>query len=122
MLCVVESDLSFLRLGENRARNKTRSIVTSQVRIAEFKITHSGGADANKGWSIESVFPGRATLEAGIDYRKGLQGSDGQHGTGPPSAFAHADDPDPDGSTRTKFADPMNLHLLVFPPLRFLLQ
>src|SRR5208282_3095414 len=122
MLCVVESDLSFLRLGENRARNKTRSIITSQVRIAEFKITHSGAADANKSWSIESVFSSRATLEAGIDYRKRLQGSDRQHGTGPPPAFAYADDPDPDRSTRTKFADAMNIHLAVFPPLQILRQ
>jgi hypothetical protein len=72
MLHVVESDLTYLRFGENRARNEIRSIVTFQVRIAEFKIAHSGGADANEGWSIDSVFPDRATLEAGIDYRKGL--------------------------------------------------
>jgi hypothetical protein len=122
MLYVVESEPSFLRFGKNRARNKTRSIVASQVGVAEFKITHSSGADANEDWSVGSVFSDRATLEAGIDYRKGISGSDGQHGTGPPPAFAHADDPDPDRSTWAKFADPMNFHLVVFPPPQFLRQ
>jgi len=57
MLYAVESEPSLLRFGKNRARNKTRSIVALQVDVAEFKITHSGGADANEDWSIDSVFP-----------------------------------------------------------------
>jgi len=65
----VESDLGF---GENRARNKIRSIGAFQVRVAEFKITHPGGADANEDWSVDSVSSDRAALETGIDYRKGL--------------------------------------------------
>jgi hypothetical protein len=110
MLYVVESSLRWLRFVENRARNKIRSIVTLQVRITEFKITHSGSADANKGWSVGSVSSGRATLEAGIDSRKGFAGGDGQHGTRPPPAFADSDDPDPDGSAWSKLADLMNFH------------
>jgi hypothetical protein len=82
---------------------------------AEFKITHAGGTDANKGWSVVSVFSSGATLEAGIDHRKGLYGSDGKHRTRPPPAFAYADNPDPDGSTWTKFADLMNFHFGIFP-------
>jgi hypothetical protein len=115
MLYVVDSDLTFLRFGENRCRSKSRSIVTFQAGVTGFKITHSGSADANKGWSVDSVFSSRATLEAGIDRRKGLYGSDGQHGTRPPPAFADPDDPDPDGSTRTEFADLMNFHFGIFP-------
>jgi hypothetical protein len=110
MLNVVETSLTLLGFGENRARNKVRPIVTFQVRIAEFQVTHSGGTDANKGWSVDSVFAGRATLEAGVDYRKGFAGGDGQHSARPPPAFTHTDDPDPDGGTWTKLADPMNIH------------
>jgi hypothetical protein len=116
---VAQPDLSSLRFGENRDRNKVRSIVTLLLEVTEFKITHSGGADAYEGWSVDSIFAGRATLEASIDYRKGFASGDGQHGTRPPSAFAHADDPDPDGSTWTQFADLMNFHLVVFPPAQF---
>jgi hypothetical protein len=56
MLYVVESDPGFLRFGKNRARNKTGSIIAFEVDVAEFKITHSGGADAHEDWSVDSVF------------------------------------------------------------------
>jgi len=85
-------------------------IVTFEVGVTEFKITQSGGGDANKGWSVGSVFSGRATLEAGIDSRKGFEGGNGQHGTGPPPAFTRSEYPDPDRSAWTKFADLMNFH------------
>ena len=106
----VESDLSLLRFGEDRARNKVRPIVTFQVAITEFKITHSGSADANEGWSVAPVFSGRATFEAGVDYRKGFARGDRHHGPWPPSSFTHADDPNPDESTWTKFADLLRFH------------
>ena len=115
MLYVIKSDLTFLRFGENRARNKIRPIVTFEVCSAEFKITHSGGTDANKGWTVGPVSSGRATFEAGVDYRKGFARGDGHHGPWPPSSSTHADHPDPDGSTWTEFADLMNFHFGIFP-------
>jgi len=110
ILLIVEPGLTFLRFGEDRDRNKRRSVVAAQVGVTEFKITHSSAADANEGWSVDTVFPSRATLEAAIDYRKGFEGGDGKYGTRPPPTPAHADDPDPNESAWTKLADLMSFH------------
>ncbi len=122
MLHICACDLNSLRLGENRDRNELGSIVASQVGIAKFKITHSSAGDSYKGWSVDTVFPGRATLEAGIDYRKRFEGRNGQHGTRPPLAFANADNPDPNRDTWTKLADLISFHWAVFPPPQLLHQ
>jgi len=115
MLNIADPYRTFLRFGENGGRSRIRSVVTFQVRIPEFEIAHSGSSDTDKGWSVDSLFSARTTLETGSDHRIGLYGIDGQHGSGPPPASAHSDNPDPDVRTWPELADLMNFHFGIFP-------